>query len=283
MTSHCDRQISHQENVSRMEQIAKEIRLLIIRTTNRAGCGHTGGSLSEVELLTALYFEIMNVDPLRPDWPDRDRFVLSKGHATPGYYSILAKRGFFPLDTLDTFDEVGSLLQGHPDMCCTPGVDMSTGSLGQGLSVGIGMALGGDANRQRFYTYVLLGCGELQEGQVWEAAMYAGVHKVRRLIAIVDFNKVQSSGTIEEVLSCEPLAAKWRAFKWDVMKCDGHDIGAIIHTLAEAKKVDDQPVVVIAQTVKGKGVSFMEGRYQWHTRAPDDEEADRAIKELYES
>jgi transketolase len=264
-----------------LERVAREIRLSIIRTTHAAGCGHTGGSLSEVEILTALYFRIMNIDPSRPGMPDRDRFILSKGHSTPGYYSVLARRGYFPESVLETFDRVGSMLQGHPDMRKTPGVDMSTGSLGQGLSVGIGMALGGAANRQSFMTWVLLGDGELQEGQVWEAAMYAGSHRVRRLVAVVDLNRVQLVGRTAEVLDLEPLADKWRAFGWQVRECDGHVMAEVIEAL-EAAKADslEGPSVVIAHTVKGKGVSFMEGRYEWHGKAPNDEEYEKAFREL---
>ena len=275
--------LSLDQKATQLKEIAKEVRLSIIRLTNRAGCGHTGGSLSEVELLTALYFETMNIDTARPDWPGRDRFVLSKGHATPGYYAVLARRGFFPMETLDSFDELGSILQAHPDMRKTPGVDMSTGSLGQGLSVGIGMALGGKANRQAFHTFVLLGCSEHQEGQLWEAALYAGTNKVPNLVAIVDFNRVQLTGTMEDVLSSEPVADKWRAFGWEVIECDGHDIAAILCALTKAKETADRPVVIIAKTVKGKGVSFMENRFEWHGKAPNDEEAQRAIEELLRS
>jgi len=269
------------ERIAALEEIARDIRVSIIRTTHHAGCGHTGGSLSEVEVLTALYFELMNIDPARPDWTERDRFVLSKGHCTPGYYATLAKRGYFSEDLLATFDQVDSLLQGHPDMRKTPGVDMSTGSLGQGLSVGIGMLLGGEANGQDFQTYVLLGCGEIQEGQVWEAAMYAGTHRVPRLVAIIDYNEVQLTGPTESVLSMRPLEDKWRAFAWEVLECDGHDVTAVVDTLGRARSLSSRkPVVVIAHTVKGKGVSFMEHNYEWHGRAPNDDEAAQAIREI---
>lgn len=263
-----------------LEQIAREMRRAILRTTNRAGCGHTGGSLSEVEILTALYFQAMNIDPARPDWPDRDRFILSKGHATPGYYVALAKRGYFGEAVLDTFDHIDSILQGHPDMRKTPGVDMSTGSLGQGLSAGIGMALGGAWDGRSYWTYVLMGCGELQEGQVWEAAMFAGAHRVPRLIGVVDYNRVQLTGTSDEVLSVEPLASKFEAFGWHVLACDGHALPELLATLEEAKTWTEGPVLVIARTVKGKGVSFMENQFAWHGKAPDDSEAERAINEV---
>jgi transketolase len=233
-----------------------------------------------VEILTALYFDIMNIDPRRPDWPDRDRFILSKGHATPCLYSVLAKRGYFPEETLTTFDRIDSILQGHPDMRRTPGVDMSSGSLGQGLSVGIGMALGGKANNQTFHTFVLMGCGECQEGQVWEAAMYAGFHRVPRLTAIIDYNRVQLSDTMDNVLSTEPFAEKWKAFNWVVMECDGHDMSEVVRTMSEAKAMPERPVAVIARTVKGKGVSFMENQWAWHGKAANDDEARRAIEEI---
>jgi transketolase len=269
------------ERIAALGELARELRVSIIRTTHRAGCGHTGGSLSEVEILTALYFELMNIDPARPDWPERDRFILSKGHCTPGYYSALAKRGYFSEDLLATFDEVDSLLQGHPDMRKTPGVDMSTGSLGQGLSVGIGMALGGEANGQSFQTYVLLGCGEIQEGQVWEAAMYAGNHRVPRLVAILDYNKVQLTGATESVLSLQPVVDKWSAFAWEVLECDGHDLASLLEALDRARSLSARrPVILIAHTVKGKGVSFMENRFEWHAKAPSDAEAEQAIREI---
>jgi transketolase len=271
----------HRDEVAELERIARELRLSIISTTHAAGCGHTGGSLSSVEILTALYFRIMNIDPARPDLPDRDRFILSKGHSTPGYYAALAKRGYFPESALATFDQVGSILQGHPDMTKTPGVDMSTGSLGQGLSVGIGMALGGTANGQEFTTYVVLGDGELQEGQVWEAAMYASARRVQRLVAVVDYNKVQLVGPTAEVLCLEPLSDKWQAFGWLVAECDGHDMSAVVKALDWATVSSrHRPAVVIAHTVKGKGVSFMEGSFEWHGKAPNDDEYERARQEL---
>jgi len=267
-----------------LESIARQLRLSILDITHHAGCGHTGGSLSAVEILTALYFHIMRIDPSRPDWPDRDRLVLSKGHITPGYYATLCKRGFFPEATLATYDQVDSILQGHPDMRKTPGVDMSTGSLGQGLSVGIGMALGGAADGREFTTYVVMGDGELQEGQVWEAAMYAGAHRLRRLVAIVDDNQVQLAGRTAEILDLEPLGDKWRAFGWRYDECEGHDVAAVIDALERAKASSlEGPAIVVAHTVKGKGVSFMEGRSEWHARAPDDDEYERARREILSS
>ncbi len=262
-------------------EICKEIRKSIINTIANAGAGHTGGSLSEVEILVSLYFKIMRVNPKKPNWIERDRFILSKGHASPGYYCVLAKRGYFSEEILKTFDKINSILQGHPCMLKTPGVDMSTGSLGQGLSAGIGMCLGRDKRELDFDVYVLLGDGEMQEGQNWEAIMYAGFRKVRKLIAIIDCNKVQLTGETTDTLNLEPLAEKFQAFSWKTLECDGHNIDEIINTINKAKQVSlSGPVAVIAHTVKGKGVSFMEGKYQWHGRAPDEEQRRQAIAEI---
>ncbi len=243
--------------------------------------GHTGGSLSEVEILVTLYFRFLRIDPRRPDWAERDRFILSKGHASPGFYCTLACRGFFPEEKLAEFDAVDSMLQGHPCMLRTPGVDMSTGSLGQGLSAGAGMVLGRDQLEMQFLVYVLLGDGELQEGQVWEAAMFAGQRRLTGLVAIVDYNRVQLSGTVPNTLDLEPLADKWRAFGWQVLECDGHDVAELAGAIGQARQRSASgPVVLIAHTVKGKGVSFMEGKYQWHGRAPNEEERRQAVAEI---
>ena len=229
----------------------------------------------------ALYFRILRIDPSRPDWPDRDRFILSKGHASPGYYCTLARRGYFAEERLAEFDAVDSMLQGHPCMRKTPGVDMLTGSLGQGLSAGAGMILGRDRLGMQFHVYVLLGDGELQEGQVWEAAMFAGRHRLTGVIGIVDYNRVQLSGTVSGTLDLEPLADKWKAFGWQVFECDGHEIGELVDTIEQARRNSDSgPVVVIAHTTKGRGISFMEGKYQWHGRAPNEEERRQALAEL---
>lgn len=260
---------------------ARRIRELVLRTVCLAGAGHTGGALSIVEILTALYFRILQVNPAEPRWPERDRFVLSKGHASVALYAALAVRGYFSEERLEEFDRLGGCLQGHPDMLKTPGVDMSTGSLGQGLSAGIGMALAGQALGKDFYTYVLLGDGELQEGQVWEAAMYAGFHAVPRLVAIVDYNKLQLTGRVAETLDLEPLADKWRAFRWRVLECDGHDLGELVETLEQARDMSvSGPVVVIAHTHKGQGVSFIRDRVEWHARALTAEELRAALAEL---
>lgn len=267
-----------------LEGICRRLRQLIIETAAHAKVGHTGGSLSEVEILVALFFQIMRIDPQRPDWPQRDRFILSKGHASPGYYATLALRGYFPVEKLLEFDALDSMLQGHPCMWRTPGVDMSTGSLGQGLSAAEGMVLGRDRRGLDFKVYVLLGDGELQEGQVWEAAMFAGRHKLSGLVALVDYNKVQLSGTVPDTLDLEPLADKWVAFRWQVLECDGHDIAQVVRTIDRANQASASgPVVVLAHTTKGKGVSFMEGKYQWHGRAPNEEERQRALAEIEQS
>jgi transketolase len=269
------------EEIAELRSVCRQIRLSIINTTADAGVGHTGGSLSEVEILAALYFRIMRIDPSRPHWPERDRFILSKGHASPGYYCTLALRGYFPGERLAEFDAIDSMLQGHPCMRKTPGVDMSTGSLGQGLSAAAGMILGRDLLRMRFHVYVLLGDGELQEGQVWEAAMFAGQRKLTGLIAMVDYNRVQLSGTVPGTLDLEPLADKWKAFGWRVFECDGHEMASVVDTIEQAREGSHSgPAVVIAHTVKGKGVSFMEGKFQWHGRAPNDKERQQAVAEI---
>ncbi len=267
--------------IDELKQICRYVRKSIINTIADAGAGHTGGSLSEVEILTALYFRIMNINPQQPDWPERDRFILSKGHSSPGLYCTLANRGYFSEDKLAEFDRIDGMLQGHPCMIKTPGVDMSTGSLGQGLSAGIGMILGRDKRKMSFNVYVLMGDGELQEGQVWEAAMYAGAHQLTGLIGIIDYNKVQLAATVKETLDLEPLADKWRAFRWQTVDCDGHDIAEVIEAFERAREMSRRgPVVVLAHTVKGKGVSFMEGQFQWHGKAPNEDERRRALAEI---
>ena len=269
------------DEIEELKQICRYIRKMIINTGTDAGCGHTGGSLSEVEILVGLYFRIMNIDPHNPTWQQRDRFILSKGHASPGYYCVLANRGYFHEDKLADFDVIGSMLQGHPCMVKTPGVDMSTGSLGQGLSAGIGMCLGRDKRGLDFKVYVLLGDGELQEGQNWEAAMYAGHHKLEGFVGIIDYNKVQLAASVPDTLDLEPLADKWKAFGWKVLECDGHDIAQVAGTLEKARQISKTgPVVVIAHTVKGKGVSFIEGKFEWHGKVCNEEERKQALAEI---
>lgn len=267
--------------IEELKQICRYIRKSIINTIADAGCGHTGGSLSEVEILVALYFKIMRIDPHNPDKIDRDRFILSKGHSSPGYYCTLANRGYFKEEILRTFDAVNSILQGHPCMLKTPGVDMSTGSLGQGLSTGIGMCLGRDKQGMDFNVYVLVGDGEMQEGQNWEAIMYAGFKKTKGLIGIVDYNKVQLTGTSSEILCLDPLDEKFKSFGWQTLECDGHHIKEVVETIEKANELSNSgPVAIIAHTVKGKGVSFMEGKYQWHGKCPNKEERKLALAEI---
>lgn len=263
--------------------ICRRIRELILYTTHHAGGGHTGGSLSEADLLVMLFFKHLRIDPHNSKNPDRDRFILSKGHATPGYYAALAYRGFFPLNKLSTFDQTGSILQAHPDMHKVPGVEISTGSLGQGLSCGIGMAEASEKLNQNWYTYVLIGDGESTEGQLWEAILYAGSRnkRVKRLIALVDSNKVQLASKTEDAVDLGDLARKYRSFGWEAVECDGHSLQEIDSALSAARRKAEQgPVVIINHTIKGKGVSFMEMNYRWHGKAPNDEEYINAIHEI---
>ncbi|MEA3477415.1 MAG: transketolase [Bacteroidota bacterium] len=269
------------KEIEELKQICRHVRKSIINTIADAGAGHMGGSLSEVEILVALYFKIMKIDPKKPDWIERDRFILSKGHSSPGYYAALANRGYFREAKLKEFDAIDSMLQGHPCMNSTPGVDMSTGSLGQGLSAGIGMCLGREQRGLDFHVYVLVGDGEMQEGQNFEAIMYAGAKKTKGLIGIVDYNKVQLTGTSSDILSLDPLDEKFKAFGWQTLECDGHDMAEVVETIEKARELSKAgPVAIIAHTVKGKGVSFMEGKYQWHGKAPSEEERKLALAEI---
>ncbi|HPZ43621.1 MAG TPA: transketolase [Bacillota bacterium] len=263
-----------------LENKARILRKHIIQMTCAAGSGHPGGSLSAADIVAALYFHELRLDPSRPDWPDRDRFILSKGHAAPVLYAALAERGFFPVEDLLSLRQLGSRLQGHPDMRKVPGVEMSTGSLGQGLSVANGMALAARLDRRDYRVYVLLGDGEIQEGQIWEASMAAAHYRLDNLTAFLDHNGYQIDGPVREVMSPEPVAAKWRAFGWHVIEIDGHNMGEILSALAEAKTVRGRPTMIVAETVKGRGVSFMEGQVDWHGVAPKPAERDRALAEL---
>jgi len=263
----------------RLAELADELRGMVIETLCHARAGHPGGSLSAAEILAALFFSVMRIDPRRPDWEARDRFILSKGHAAPVYYAALARRGYFPEEMLQTYDELDSLLQGHPDMHC-PGVDMSSGSLGQGLSVGLGMALGMRLKAIDARVFVVLGDGELQEGQVWEAAMAAPKFGLDNLVAIVDDNHIQLMGDTATIMSVEPIAEKWRAFNWNVLEVDGHDPAAIVNACAAAGRAKGRPTVIIAQTVKGKGVSFMENTHQWHSATVTEDLKEKALTEL---
>ena len=263
-----------------LQKIANEVRKDIVTALHSAKAGHPGGSLSAADIFTYLYFEEMNVDPKNPKDPDRDRFVLSKGHTAPGLYAALAEKGYFPKEDLLTLRHLGSYLQGHPDMKHIPGVDMSSGSLGQGISAAVGMAIAGKMDDADYRVYTLLGDGEIQEGQVWEASMLAASHKLDNLVVIVDNNNLQIDGTIEEVNSPYPIDKKFEAFNFHVIKIDGNDFDQIDAAFKEAKTVKGQPTAIIAKTVKGKGVSFMENQVGWHGKAPNDEEYKVAMEEL---
>ncbi|AIS53033.1 transketolase subunit A [Thermoanaerobacter kivui] len=263
-----------------LKQKAKEIRIDIINMLAEAGSGHPGGSLSCADILTVLYFDKMNVKPDNPKWEDRDRLVLSKGHAAPALYAVLAEKGFFPKEELKTLRKLGSILQGHPDMKSTPGLDMTTGSLGQGLSAANGMALAGKLDKKGYRVYVILGDGELQEGQIWEAAMTAAHYKLDNLTAILDFNGLQIDGPNREVKNIEPVNEKFKAFGWHVIEIDGHDFDQIDKAIEEAKATKGKPILIIAHTIKGKGVSFMENQLGWHGSAPNEEQRQKAIQEL---
>ena len=262
-----------------LEITATKVRMGVIEGVYNAKSGHPGGSLSVADVLTYLYFAKMNVDPKNPQMPERDRLVLSKGHTAPALYSVLANRGFFPVEDLKTLRHIGSKLQGHPVMNKVPGVDMSTGSLGQGISAACGMALSGKLSNEFYKVYAVLGDGEIEEGQVWEAAMFAGNKNLSDLTAFVDYNNLQIDGTIEEVNSAMPIDKKFEAFKWHTITIDGHDYDQIEAALNEAATVD-KPVAIIAKTVKGKGVSYMENQVGWHGSAPNDELYEQAMSEL---
>ena len=263
-----------------LELIAARGRCLGMQMVFRAASGHIGGSLSAMDILTELYFEQLRVDPERPQAPERDRFVMSKGHCTPALYSILALRGYFPEKQLELFRSIEGHMSGHPDMVHVPGVDMSTGSLGQGLSAAVGMAIAGKMDSAAYRVYALMGDGEIEEGQVWEAAMSAAKYKLDNLCGIVDVNGLQIDGRTADVMPSEPLDAKFAAFGWNVIKADGHDFGSLRAALAAAKAEKDRPSVILAKTVKGKGVSFMENDPGWHGKAPNAEQYEQAMAEL---
>ena len=267
-------------SVKEMEAVAKQLRRHIISMTGKAGSGHPGGSLSAVEIVTALYFKLLRHNPEDPGWPERDRFILSKGHAAPLLYAALAECGYFPKGELSTLRQLDSCLQGHADCTVTPGVEMSSGSLGQGLSFALGVALAGRLNSQAYRVHVLLGDGECDEGQVWEAAMAAAHFKRDNLVAIVDNNGQQIDGWNRDVMNLDPFNKKWQAFGWHVIEVDGHDLARLIDAFEQAKSVKGKPTVIIAHTVKGKGVSFMENNIDFHGKAPTAEEVEMALKEL---
>lgn len=263
-----------------MQITACKIRLGVIEGVYHGKSGHPGGSLSISDVLAYLYFKEMNIDPANPKWPERDRLVLSKGHTAPGLYSALANRGYFPVETLKTLRHIDSFLQGHPDMKGTPGVDMSSGSLGQGISVATGMALSGKISSDSYRVYTILGDGELEEGQVWEAAMFASHKKLDNLCAVIDFNNLQIDGSLDEVNSPCPIDEKFKAFGWNVIVIDGHDFDQIEDAFQKAKAAKGQPTAIIMHTTKGKGVSFMENKASWHGAAPNDEQYAQAMAEL---
>ena len=269
------------DNINELKLIAAKGRLLAVDAVHEAKSGHPGGSLSCMDALTALYFNEMNIDPSNPKWEDRDRFVLSKGHCSPALYSILALRGYFPVENLKLFRSIKGHFSGHPDMVNVPGVDMSTGSLGQGLSCAVGMSLAAKMTGKSYRTYAICGDGEIEEGQIWEAAMSAAKWNLDNLCAFIDLNGLQIDGRTADVMPSEPLDAKFEAFGWNVIKvADGNDIEQVLAALAEAKKVSGKPTAIIMKTVKGKGVSYMEDQAGWHGKAPDDEQFAIAKAEL---
>lgn len=263
-----------------LKKIAHEVRKGIVTSIYSAKAGHPGGSLSAADLFVYLYFKELNIDPKNPQMEERDRFVLSKGHTAPGLYAALAHRGFFPIEDLETLRHVGSYLQGHPDMKCVPGVDMSTGSLGQGLSAAVGMALAARMDRKDYRVYAMCGDGEIQEGQIWEAAMFAGHRGLDNLTVIVDHNKLQIDGKVEDVCSPYPIDKKFEAFNFHTVTIDGHDFDQIAAAFQEARQTKGMPTAIIANTTKGRGISFMEDAAEWHGKAPKEEEFNVAMEDL---
>ncbi len=260
-------------------EITRQVRIDILNMLNKAGSGHTGGSLSAAEILTALYCSKMKHDPKNPKWEDRDMFVLSKGHAAPALYAVLARCGYFDPEEFNSLRKAGSPLQGHPDIN-TPGVEISTGSLGQGLSIANGMALGIKLDKKNARVYVLMGDGEIEEGQIWEAAMSAAHYKIDNLCAFLDYNGLQIDGHVKDIMNVDPLPDKWKSFGWHVFEVDGHDIGAILDALHKAEKIKGKPSIIICKTIKGKGVSFFENKVEYHGVAPTDDELERALEKL---
>lgn len=268
------------EKIERLKELAREIRIDIVKMLSEAGSGHPGGSLSATDIVTALMFDVMRHDVNNPDWPQRDRFVMSKGHCIPAWYSAMAHAGYIERDSLMTLRKLGSPLQGHPDRVILPLMEASTGSLGQGLSIAVGMALSARLDGDGFHTYCMLGDGEIQEGQVWEAVMSAGKFELDNLTAIVDYNGFQIDGAVEEIMPVEPLKEKWEAFRWNVIEIDGHSFPEILEAFDKAKSVKGRPTVICAKTVKGKGVSFMENKCDWHGVTPNTVQTEEALKEL---
>jgi transketolase len=267
-------------SVEELEKMAVIIRCDIIDMICTAAAGHPGGSLSAADVVTALYFRVMRIDPKNPDWPDRDRFILSKGHACPVWYAALAERGYFDKSHLKTLRRMGSILQGHPDMLKTPGIDMTAGSLGHGLPAGLGMALAGRLQQKDYHVFVVIGDGESQEGSIWEASMAAPNFKLDNLTAILDYNHLQNDYSVEDIMPIHPVVDKWQAFGWHVIEIDGHNMTQVVQALEEAKSHKGAPTMIVANTVKGKGVSYMENVCEWHGKAPCQEEAEQALEEL---
>ncbi|MBS3816095.1 MAG: transketolase [Candidatus Thermoplasmatota archaeon] len=268
--------------VEELEEIARRVRVHVVKSTHEAGSGHPGGSLSATDILTALYFEIMDHRPEEPEWPKRDRLALSKGHAAPALYGVLAEAGYFPVEELMTLRQLGSRLQGHPHVRTTPGVDASTGSLGQGLSIAAGMALSAKLDRESYQVFAICGDGEMQSGQIWEAAMFSSHNKLDNLTVFLDRNMLQIDGSTEEVSSIEPIISKWNSFGWHVLEIEGHDMSQIYDAVEKSKEVHGQPTIIIAHTIKGKGVPFMEGSLAFHGKAANDEELEKALEALGE-
>jgi transketolase len=268
------------QDISELQAIAKRIRRHIIEMTGAAKSGHPGGSLSAVEILVTLYWDVMRHDPANPQWPDRDRFLLSKGHAAPVLYAAMAECGYTPVETLITLRKLGSIYQGHPDKRFIPALDASTGSLGEGLSIAAGMGMAARWDKSPSRIYCVLGDGEIQEGQIWEAAMFGAYHKIDNIVAIVDYNGIQLDGFVKDIMEVAPLVAKWQAFGWHTIELNGHDIPALQSAFAQAASTKGKPTVLIAHTVKGKGVSFMENNPKFHGVAPTKEEVALALKEL---
>ncbi len=268
------------KNVEELKSVAKTVRGDIVSMLTESRSGHPGGSLSAADILTTLFFSEMNINPEDPKDENRDRFVLSKGHAAPVLYSVLARRGYFPVEELNTLRKIGSRLQGHPSMRYLPGIDMSTGSLGQGISASVGMALAGKIDNKDYRVYTLLGDGELEEGQVWEASMSASHYKLDNLTAFIDFNGLQIDGDITKVMNPSPIDEKFKAFGWNVLVIDGHNIEQILDSIEKAKECKGKPTVIVCNTIKGKGVSFMENQAAWHGTAPSKEQCEQALAEI---
>ncbi|MFC2020239.1 transketolase [Chloroflexota bacterium] len=268
------------ELLEELEKIAGELRSEALRMIYQRGQGHPGGALSSAEIVTALYFHHLRIKPENPGWENRDRFILSKGHASAILYPALAKRGYFPVEELDTWGNIGGRIQGHPDRLKTPGIDMSAGCLGHGISIGAGLCLAAGIKGLDYRTYILIGDGECQSGIIWEGVMLAAKYGISNLITILDYNKVQLDGRVDEIMPLEPLKDKWASFNWNIIEIDGHNMKEVLDSLDEASISKGRPTVIVAHTVKGKGVSFMEGDAAWHGKAPTDDEYNQAMKEL---